>query len=78
VLPHGTIDKLKAMRRAGESYSDVIHEAGERPDLGGGAAYALAGSGPMDDAQDLRSKRNQLDWYPKRGCEFDARNDGQV
>jgi hypothetical protein len=24
VLPHGTIDRLKAMRRAGESYSDVI------------------------------------------------------
>ena len=24
VLPHGTIERLKAMRRAGESYSDVI------------------------------------------------------
>ena len=24
VLPHGVIDRLKAMRGAGESYSDVI------------------------------------------------------
>jgi hypothetical protein len=24
VLPHGAIDRLKAMRRAGESYRDVI------------------------------------------------------